>query len=55
MEDQLRRTGVLELLGADAVVAATDEVYGACALAQERGESWLAAHADAPPAGPAAP
>ena len=55
MEDQLRRTGVLELLGADAVVAATDELYGACAIAQERGESWLAAHADPPPAGPAAP
>ena len=55
MEDQLRRTGLLELLGADAVVAATDEIYGACALAQERGESWLAAHADPPPAGPAAP
>ncbi|MGE5228099.1 MAG: SulP family inorganic anion transporter [Deltaproteobacteria bacterium] len=49
MEDQLRRTGVLELLGADAVVAATDEIYGACATAQQRGESWLAAHADGRP------
>ena len=46
MEDQLRRTGVLEMLGPDAVVAATDEVYGACALAQERGRTWLAAHGD---------
>ena len=37
MEDQLRRTGVLGMLGPDAVVAATDELYGACATAQQRG------------------
>jgi sulfate permease, SulP family len=46
MEDQLRRTGVLELLGPDAVVGATDEVYGACAIAQRRGRTWLAAHGE---------
>ena len=54
MEDQLRRTGVLGLLGPDAVVAATDELYGACATAQQRGESWLAAHADGRAPGPRA-
>ena len=37
MEEQLRRTGVLGMLGPDAVVAATDELYGACATAQQRG------------------
>ena len=46
MQDQLRRTGVLELLGADAVVTATDELYGACVTARQRGERWLASHAD---------
>ena len=45
MEEQLQRTGVLELLGRDAVVTATDELYGACATAQERGRTWLAEHA----------
>jgi SulP family sulfate permease len=54
MEEQLRRTGVLELLGPDAVVTATDELYGACATAQQRGESWLAAHADGRTPGPRA-
>ena len=50
MREQLRRTGLLESLGSDAVVAATDELYGACATAQQRGESWLADRAggDAP-------
>ena len=42
MLEQLRRTGLLDLLGPDAVVAATDEPYGACATAQRRGEWWLA-------------
>ncbi|MCX6373852.1 MAG: SulP family inorganic anion transporter [Actinobacteria bacterium] len=46
MEDQLRRTGVLELLGPDAVVTATDELYGACAAAQQRGREWLDAHGE---------
>jgi SulP family sulfate permease len=46
MEEQLRRTGVLDLLGPDAVVTATDELYGACATAQQRGKQWLAERAD---------
>jgi sulfate permease, SulP family len=46
MEEQLQRTGVLDQLGPDAVVAATDEIYGACATAQQLGRTWLAAHAD---------
>ena len=54
MEDQLRRTGVLELLGPDAVVAATDEIYGACALAQERGSDWLRTHGAGTTGGPRA-
>ncbi len=52
MEEQLRRTGVLDLLGPDAVVTATDELYGACALAQARGRDWLAARTDGLPGGP---
>jgi SulP family sulfate permease len=47
MEEQLRRTGLLAQLGPDAVVTATDEVYGSCAAAQRRGREWLAAQADA--------
>jgi len=54
MEEQLQRTGVLELLGPDAVVAATDELYGACATAQQRGRTWLAAHAGGRTPGPRA-
>jgi sulfate permease, SulP family len=54
MEEQLQRTGVLELLGPDAVVAATDELYGACATAQQRGRTWLAAQADGRTPGPRA-
>jgi sulfate permease, SulP family len=45
MQEQLRRTGLLDLLGPDAVVAATDELYGACATAQRRGETWLETNA----------
>jgi SulP family sulfate permease len=41
MEDQLRRTGLLEALGADAVVSATDEAYSACEIAQRRATTWL--------------
>jgi SulP family sulfate permease len=52
MEEQLRRTGVLDLLGPDAVVTATDELYGACAMAQARGRSWLAARTDGSSGGP---
>jgi SulP family sulfate permease len=54
MEEQLQRTGVLELLGPDAVVGATDELYGACATAQQRGRTWLAEHADGRKPGPRA-
>jgi len=54
MEDQLRRTGLLDMLGPDAVVAATDELYGACATAQQRGLTWLSGHADDPEEGPRA-
>jgi SulP family sulfate permease len=54
MEEQLRRTGVLDLLGPDAVVTATDELYGACATAQERGKLWLASQADEAVRGPRA-
>lgn len=46
MEEQLRRTGLLDELGPDAVVAATDELYGACVLAQRRGEEWLESTTD---------
>jgi sulfate permease, SulP family len=49
MEEQLERTGVLDLLGPDAVVAATDELYGACATAQERGISWLESNSGGTP------
>ena len=51
MEDQLRRTGLVGMLGPDAVVAATDEVYGACAVAERRGRAWLAGRAQGPTPG----
>jgi len=54
MEEQLRRTGVLQLLGPDAVVAATDELYGACAAAQQRGRTWIAGHGEDHLQGPSA-
>jgi SulP family sulfate permease len=54
MEDQLRRTGVLDMLGPDAVVTATDELYGACTTAQERGRTWLSAQAEDSADGPRA-
>ena len=41
MEDQLRRTGLTEVLGADAVVPATDEAYSACEIARRRARTWL--------------
>ena len=46
MEEQLRRAGLLELLGQDAVVRATDELYTSCELAQQRGRAWLQAYSD---------
>jgi sulfate permease, SulP family len=52
MREQLGRTGLLDVLGPDAVVAATDELYGACVIARERGESWLAARERSPAPGP---
>jgi SulP family sulfate permease len=51
MQDQLLRTGLLDELGPDAVVEATDELYGACAVAQERGQVWLAGRPDDAPGG----
>ena len=45
-EDQLRRTGLLQTLGADAVVPASADLYGSCIAAQRRGRAWLGAHAD---------
>jgi SulP family sulfate permease len=47
MEDQLRRTGLLDDLGPDAVAPATDELYGSCEVARRRGREWLEAHPDA--------
>ena len=44
-EGQLRRTHLIDMLGADAVVPATDEFYGACETAQRRGRQWLASAA----------
>jgi SulP family sulfate permease len=55
MEDQLRRTGLLETLGPDAVVPATDELYGSCEAAQRRGREWLEAHPDGRAVGSDAP
>ena len=46
MEDQLRRSGLMEVLGADAVVPATDEACSACEIAQRRARTWLETHAD---------
>jgi sulfate permease, SulP family len=45
---QLRRTGLAAVLGDDAVLAATDELYGSCAAAQRRGQAWVSAHGQAP-------
>jgi SulP family sulfate permease len=41
MEGQLRRTGLLDVLGDDAVLPATDELYGSCAEALRLGRAWL--------------
>ena len=42
LDEELRRTGLFDLLGPDAVIPATDELYGACLTAQRRGRRWLA-------------
>jgi SulP family sulfate permease len=55
MEEQLARAGLLDLLGPDAVVPASEELYGSCEIAQRRGQAWLRAQADERPAGPGAP
>ena len=47
MEGQLRRTGLLDDLGPDAVVPSTDELYFACEVAQRRGREWLAVGGEA--------
>lgn len=44
-EEQLRRTHLIDTLGADAIVPATDEFHGACEVAQRRGRQWLASGA----------
>ena len=54
IEEQLQRTGVLELLGQDGIVAATDELYGACVTAQQRGRSWLSTRSGDRTPGPTA-
>lgn len=54
MQEQLERTGVLDQLGPDAVVAASDELYGACATAQQRGRTWITSHTDGRRPGPRA-
>jgi SulP family sulfate permease len=41
MMQQLRRTGLLDLLGEDAVAPATDEPYDACETARARAQTWL--------------
>jgi SulP family sulfate permease len=43
MREQMRRTGLLAMLGEDAVLPATDEPYRACELAVVHGREWLAA------------
>jgi SulP family sulfate permease len=45
-EAQVRRTGLADVLGNDAVLTATDELYGSCAAAQRRGQAWVSAHGD---------
>jgi len=56
MMAQLRRTGLLQTLGEDAVAPATDEPYGSCEAARSRAEAWLATQRGegSAPQGPAA-
>jgi SulP family sulfate permease len=54
MHEQLLRTGLLQMLGTDAVVPASDEPYGACEIARRRGRLWLrAAGGQSEPGSPA--
>ena len=51
MREQLERTGMLQTLGEDAVLSATDTAYGSCRSAEERGRAWLADVGGAGPVG----
>ncbi len=44
MREQLERTGLLQTLGEDAVLSATEQAYGSCRLAEQRGHGWLTGH-----------
>jgi SulP family sulfate permease len=55
MAEQLRRTGLVDVLGEDAVVPATDEYFGACEAAQRRGRAWLEAQPGTAATGVTAP
>jgi SulP family sulfate permease len=41
MREQFERTGLLDTLGDDAVLSATEQAYGSCLLAEQRGRGWL--------------
>ena len=41
MREQFERTGLLQTLGDDAVLSATEQAYGSCLLAEQRGRGWL--------------
>ncbi len=41
MREQFERTGLLQTLGEDAVLSATEQAYGSCLLAEQRGRGWL--------------
>lgn len=47
VEGQLRRTGLLDTLGDDAVLRVTDEPYLSCRRAQDGARKWLARNRDA--------
>jgi SulP family sulfate permease len=44
----LERGGLMDVLGADGVVPASDIVFGPAEEAVQRGERWVAAHRDTP-------
>ena len=49
MREQFERTGLLQTLGEDAVLSATEQAYGSCQLAETAGaRSWLEAQAGRP-------
>ena len=51
MEEQLRRTGLAQTLGDDGIVPASDELYGSCEMARQRGRAWLDANPEVRGAG----